>query len=110
VIRAFTGLLSGAMEVFIGCQSYHTPKVNSTEFTFSGIAANTGMAFEMCFTFISYWEMRKQERSTRHNSCVGVAKGLEELAKMEEVSRKREHGMQLIVSSNRITEEYLATQ
>jgi hypothetical protein len=62
VIQGFTGPLSGAMEVFFGCQSYHTPILNCVEFTFYGIAANTAaaaMAFEMCFNLISHWAMQK---------------------------------------------------
>jgi hypothetical protein len=68
------------------------------------------MAFEMCFNLIAHWGMARKGITARHSYCIGVAAGLKSLAH-EEDTRKKEHGMQvMVVDGERIAEEYLAAQ
>jgi len=75
------------------------------------IAVCRSYGFETCFGLISLWVLAQRGNLTRHSYCVGVAAGLECLAYEDEDSRKQEHGMQmLVISGERIAEEYLAAK
>lgn len=83
---AFTGSLATAMNEFFDCKSFSVARGSSLDWTFYGISSNTAvaaMAFEMAYNLILTWSLSKKGVSVRHSYCLGVAKGLYEIAREE---------------------------
>lgn len=109
---AFTGSLAHAMNAFFDCKSYHQARGMSHQHVFYGIPKNTAaaaMAFEMCYNLILHWSMEKVGISARHSYGMGVAYGLYELAKGEQITWAG-GPLEVAVDGKTAAEAYLKTQ
>ena len=101
-----------AMQLYFDCKSYSEARTSSIEWTFYGIAPNTvaaAIAFEMTHNLILEWARGK--KGATNSYCLGVARGLWEMAREDKRQEERQAKLQEQEKmSARLMEESLERQ
>lgn len=84
--------LTKAICNFFDCKAYSSQSFFSVKWTFYGVAEHTesaAMAFEMAHNLIQGWARPLHGVCARNSYCLGVAHGLEDIAKAEKWTAER---------------------